>query len=121
MYIKTRTTILNYSRFFIPSQEIIKHYFNNKRSTKFILNTNNIKVIDSVGKILLKNEKPIGFTTTHLLYDHSYLSTYAHTGKLTINFFTTSVKPHDHYKTLVVMNRFYSEKYFCKLDRINMF
>ena len=78
-------------------------------------------MLDTVGKLILKDQTPIGFTTTHLLYDHSYLSTYVHTGKLTINFFTTSVKPYVHYRTLVDMNRFYFKKYSCILDRVNMF
>ena len=123
MYLNGRNTILNYTRFFIPSPKVTYHYSNIKRSSQFILTTNNIKVLDTFGKIILEDDlNPKGFIITYLLFEESHLSTYAYTnknsGKLTINFFTKSVEPIHHYNTLVDINKFFTEKYFCILDRL---
>ena len=56
MYLKGRNTILNYTRFFIPSPKVTEHYSSIKRSSQFILTTNNIKVLDTVGKIILEDD-----------------------------------------------------------------
>ena len=122
MYLKGRNTVLNYVRFCIPSCKLNDHYSTINKTTKFILNTNNIRVVDSVGKIILQDDlTPKGFVVNYLLFDESYLSTYAYTnkssGKLTINFFTKSVEPLNHYNALADINKFFTERYFCILDK----
>jgi hypothetical protein len=59
-----RNTILNYVRFYIPPDKLNKHYINIKKTTQFILYTNNIKPLDSIGQIFLN-----GFIMTHILKD----------------------------------------------------
>jgi len=122
MYLKNRNTILNYVRFCIPSNKLNKHYININKKTQFILYTNNIKVVDSVGKIFLNEDNnPTAFTIIHLLKDESYLSIYGFSDKskkLTFNLNTKSIEPINHYNSVVDLNKFFTNNYLCILDKI---